>query len=128
MSIINRVIAKLYYNFKYGIDSPRQAQYIVAKIAFCLLACLWLVTIVKVSETYLFESFRLTANDSSIILVYIILFLIGSYFLNKWTWTISEVEVYINDDANYETLKATSWLIVAIILIPMIVLLLLPKA
>lgn len=59
--------------------------------------------------------------EPSFIWVYIFLFFVIFYFLNKYTWTLNQVEEFINDKENEVTLNRMIWVFWAMLIIPTVV-------
>lgn len=122
MRTINLLIAKLYYNTKYGISESSKGHLWLSQISVSLIILFWFSVFIK--------TIRIALNleiAESLSWVYIILFFVFFYFLNKTAWKLTQVEEFINDEKNEETLKRMIWVFWATLIIPTLVLLILKK-
>lgn len=121
MKTLNLLICKLYDNFSFGNIRPSLTNFYYAQIAVSLLILYWLYVILYFLKT------TLNLKDGSLTWLYLILFLIIFYVLKKNTWKLIEVEDFINDEENKETLNKMMWFFWALLLTPTIFLIIIFK-
>lgn len=116
MRTINYLICKLYANFAFGNIRPSLSNFYFSKISVSLIILLWFYV--------LLYFLRIALNiglETSLTWLYILLVIMIFYFLNKYTWTINQVEEFINDNENDEILNKMIWVFWATIIIPAVV-------
>jgi hypothetical protein len=117
MRIVNYLICKLYYNANYGIEKQSLFKFYLSKISVSLILLFWIAVLVNVIRT----TFKI-GIETSLGWYYMVLFIFIFYFLNKNTWTLSQVEDFISDDGNKQTLRRIIWVYWALLIIPIILL------
>jgi hypothetical protein len=119
MKFISMLVCKLYYNGNYGIESPSTAKFYMIQISVSFIILFWFHVLIEFLKTVLDIGLK-----ESFTAFYILLFCIIFYFLNKNTWTLDQVEEYINDKENEETLNDMIWVFWASLIVPTIMLML----
>ena len=116
MRIISLLITKLYFNGKYGIRDASKIHFWMAQISVSLIILLWFYVLV-----YFLRTVFNIELETSFTWFYILVLFIIFYFLNKYTWSLSQAEAFINDEENKEVLNRMMWVFWATLIIPTVV-------
>jgi hypothetical protein len=116
MRTINYLICKLYDNFAFGNIRPSLSNFYFSKISVSLIIFLWLYVLVY----FLRRVFNIEL-ETSFTWFYIIVFFIIFYFLNKYSWSLSQAEAFVNNEKNKEVLNRMMLIFWATLIIPTVV-------
>jgi uncharacterized membrane protein len=105
MRIINEMIVALYKREQRSMQySEGNARLFIAKLVFCLLLWLWLLPTIGLIE-HTFRSVDIIYTLPRGRLFASVIALILYFLLNHFTWKLKEVDSYLEDEENEESIK-----------------------
>ncbi|NDK57362.1 hypothetical protein [Pontibacter fetidus] len=117
MNFINKMIVALYQREQINMQySGGTARLFIAKLVFCLLIWIWLLPILGILENNLnlIEiSFEKPSTKWGYVPILIILYLALHYF----TWKVKEVDEFIENEENIESIKSAKRLFFILLVI-----------
>lgn len=117
MNTINKMIVALYQREQRSMQySGGTARLFIAKLVFCLLIWIWLLPIFGILENNLNIveiSFDKPTTRWGYVPILFLIYLTVHYF----TWKVSDVNKFIADDGNTESIKAAKKLFFALLII-----------
>ena len=114
MKIISLLICKLYDNFSFGNSRPSISQFRLSQISVSFIVLFWFYVLIYFLRT------KIISLENTFTWLYIILLGIIFYFINKYAWSLNQVEKFINDKENEPILNKMKWVFWGLLIIPTI--------
>lgn len=105
MKIINEMIVALYRREQKSMQySEGNARLFIAKLVFCLLIWIWILPIIGIVENNL-HWIEISFNKPKSRIGYLPILMAMYFLLNRFTWKLKEVDEYLADEENDESIK-----------------------
>jgi len=105
MKEINKVIVAIYESKQKSMQySEGRARLFIAKLAFCVLIWIWLLPILGILENNL-HWIEISFNTPELRIGYLPILIVMYFLINHFTWKLKEVDEYLANEENEESIK-----------------------